>query len=577
MLLSAGASPAKSAGLARHALPRHEKIGVPQVLSAADIARYREIFEIQRDGAWELADKHIRALQDRLLMGYVLSQRYLHPTKYRSSYDELRDWMVQYRDHPDAQRIYELALRRKPKKAPEPLSPSSGLVAMVKLPAPPAPEAIGEKGAALRARVDEHLDRNEPQLAEALLDAPDAQESVPATAFDRIRADVATAYYLQGEDRRAYALAAAAAKRSNETVPQADWIAGLASYRTGRLGTAAVHFARHARSPAAGQWSAAAGAYWAARCHLQIRQPTKVERWLRLAASYPRTFYGQIAQRALGLDSPLDWSLPAVTQEDIDRVFELPGGRRAIALVQMGEIVLAEEELRTHVWKLDTDYARSLLAVADAAGLPNTAIRAGVRLAQFGADAADRVLYPEPPWSPRGGFKLDRALLYAFMRQESVFYSRATSAVGAVGLMQLMPGTAMQVSAGADLPIDSQKALYEPDLNISLGQQYLAWLLVRPGITGDLFKLAVAYNAGIGNLRKWEKATEYKGDPLLFIESIPSRETRTYVERVMANFWIYRQRLGQPSPSLDAIVAGEWPAYVPFDQPEAQIAQDVPN
>src|SRR5690606_25207574 len=92
-----------------------------------------------------------------------------------------------------------------------------------------------------------------------------------------------------------------------------------------------------------------------------------------------------------------------------------------------------------------------------------------------------------------------------------------------------------------------------------------------------LFKIAIAYNAGIGNLRKWEKSVRFDEDPLLFIESIPMRETRIYVERVLANFWIYRERLSQPTPALDAVVAGEWPIYVPFDRTESSIAEDVAN
>jgi hypothetical protein len=55
-------------------------------------------------------------------------------------------------------------------------------------------------------------------------------------------------------------------------------------------------------------------------------------------------------------------------------------------------------------------------------------------------------------------------------------------------------------------------------------------------------------------------------DPLLFIESLPSRETRDFVEKVVANLWIYRGRLGQPLPTLDAVAAGDWPAYTPLDR-----------
>ena len=54
-------------------------------------------------------------------------------------------------------------------------------------------------------------------------------------------------------------------------------------------------------------------------------------------------------------------------------------------------------------------------------------------------------------------------------------------------------------------------------------------------------------------------------DPLLFIETIPVSETRAFVERVMSNIWIYRQRLGQATPTLDAVTSGKWPIYVSMD------------
>ena len=57
----------------------------------------------------------------------------------------------------------------------------------------------------------------------------------------------------------------------------------------------------------------------------------------------------------------------------------------------------------------------------------------------------------------------------------------------------------------------------------------------------------------------FEKEIDFNGDPLLFIESIPSRETRGYVERVVANYWIYQDRMGEPQVTLDQVARGEWP------------------
>ncbi|MEM1396247.1 MAG: hypothetical protein AAGH38_02220, partial [Pseudomonadota bacterium] len=82
----------------------------PSVLGQADIETYGAIFDLQERGQWAAADKKIKEVEDPVLMGYVLEQRYMHPTKYRSSYQELRDWLSSYNDHPQAEKIYRLAL-----------------------------------------------------------------------------------------------------------------------------------------------------------------------------------------------------------------------------------------------------------------------------------------------------------------------------------------------------------------------------------------------------------------------------------------------------------------------------------
>ena len=87
---------------------------VPKVLSDEDVRRYQEIFLLQDDGAWAKADKLIAEIEDDILMGHVRHQRYMHPTAYRSKYKELKDWLAAYADHPDAARVYSLAVRRRP-------------------------------------------------------------------------------------------------------------------------------------------------------------------------------------------------------------------------------------------------------------------------------------------------------------------------------------------------------------------------------------------------------------------------------------------------------------------------------
>ena len=240
---------------------------------------------------------------------------------------------------------------------------------------------------------------------------------------------------------------------------------------------------------------------------------------------------------------------------------------RHFALLQMRETRRAELELRPLVYRGDTKLNEALIGVAERVGMPSLAMRVALsdRDPATGESRFPGALYPIPNWRPADGFKVDRALLYAFMRQESAFNVRATSVAGARGLMQLMPATASMM-ARDKLKGARAAELYDPELNLSLGQKYLGHLLEDPTVQGDLFRLAAAYNGGPGNLAKWDRRQADMGDSLMFIESLPVHETRDFIERVLANLWIYRQRLGQESGSLDAVAAGERPMYEDLDR-----------
>jgi len=189
----------------------------------------------------------------------------------------------------------------------------------------------------------------------------------------------------------------------------------------------------------------------------------------------------------------------------------------------------------------------------------------------------DGAAYPIPDFVPPEGFSVDRALIYALIRQESAFNPKAKSWAGARGLMQLMPGTARFVARSTGITLKNRSKLYTPETNLELGQAYIEMLLDESDVSGNLFKLAVAWNGGPGNLRKWKRRTKYLDDPIFFIESIPSYETRTFVERVLTNFWIYRHRFGQDTPSLDAVARGEWPLYTALGHGDHEIATNAPR
>ena len=106
---------------------KYSEIFTNSILSQNDIENYREAYVFQEQCKWKSANKHILKISDTLLMGHILAQRYLHPKCYTSKYLELYYWLKKYNDHPQAKRIYRLAIKRMPKgyKSPsKPINPS---------------------------------------------------------------------------------------------------------------------------------------------------------------------------------------------------------------------------------------------------------------------------------------------------------------------------------------------------------------------------------------------------------------------------------------------------------------------
>ncbi len=373
-----------------------------------------------------------------------------------------------------------------------------------------------------------------------------------AVEYDQIQSKIAASYLYSGNGKRAGELAAASLKRSGKYVPMAGWVAGLAAWENGEYKKSAAAFEIPATSDYASGWTAAAASYWAARAHMRAGNVRVVSKWLEVGMEHPRTFYGLIATRSLGRDFDFNWKVPTFTKNYFDTLMKTDSGNRAIALVAAGQPHLAENEL-IRMKPEDDNMRDALLAYAGYADLPSL----GMRLASLVSDEAgafyDAALYPTGPWKPEEGYKIDPALIYAITRQESKFDPLAKSSAGAVGLMQVMPSTASSIV--------EDPSLTNPQENLEVAQRYLENLLKDKSVQGDMVMLLIAYNAGPGNLAKWKKQWPEVKDPLLFIELIPSSETRAYVERVLANFWIYRLKDGQPTPTLDSLATGKIAKY----------------
>ncbi len=573
---------------------RDDAVALPHPLDAGVAARLRRIFALQRGGDMPAAIAETGRLGDTTLLGDILAERYLAadlPGPARPSAAQLRGWLRDFSDLPDAPAIYRLLAGTSPRGTHLPLPPDS-LTLGGESPAAPLPE---EADPADRAFVrNPLLDRTvQERLAPGGAGAGSALHLVTATRHldplyaAQLRAEIALRLFTDGDTGQALAIGRAAFSGSRGRIGLAGYVAGLAAWRGGRPREALPLFEAASRAGLTPASVRAGAAFWAARAHAQVGDAAAYRPWLERAAAAPRTFYGLLATRLLrprsGWDQRSEQPLhlasltgrpdgfddaagdeagrATLSEIDVDALAATAAGRRVFALLQIGETGRAEASLRRLWPRVQTDIAlcRSIRLVADAAGLATLSDQLAGILQSRGGLPRDEARFPVPRLSPRHGFTVDPALVYALTRLESNFDPEAVSGAGARGLMQLLPATAGFVLGQPARFAGDAVALHDPGLNLQLGQLYLAALAGRPGIDGDLVRLLAAYNAGPTAVAGWG-AGEH--DPLLFIESLPTDETRDYVRRALTYLWIYADRLHLPSPSLDALAAGRWPRFV---------------
>lgn len=418
--------------------------------------------------------------------------------------------------------------------------------------------------------ISAEIKQGRPTYALRLLSQDPAADKLSDTEYDRLRASIARSYLIEGRINRALDIASAASRRSGDVVPMAGWVGGLSAWRLGKYKESQKLFTLAATAKNNSSWMMSAAAYWASRAALRARDFDDANALLEIAAKHPRTFYGLIATRALGQDYDFEWDLPSLSSKQISKIEQSPPAMEAVRLAKSGRVNDAIAQLSTGGWLSSREKREQILVYATENKAPALALHLARTTKDKHGRFFDAALYPETPWRPSKGFHVDRALINALIRQESRFNPNATSSAGATGLMQLMPQTASFMEKGEDVELDN------PHTNLNVGQNYVRHLLENNLVDNDLFAFAIAYNAGPGNLAKWQRDLKsIKDDPLLFIESIPVAETRAFVERVMVNYWIYRIRSDRDVPSLDAIASGHDDKYQTAGQQHETLALNL--
>ncbi len=376
--------------------------------------------------------------------------------------------------------------------------------------------------------------------ARALLSKPVAS---PNDAWWNERNLVARDLLAAGRAADAYAVVIPHGLSKGSAFAEAEFLAGWIALRhLKKTSDAQKHF-QTLFDGVATDISKSRAAYWLGRTHEAAGRSRDARDWYGRAAGFGQTFYGQLAARKLPGTAARLPTDPIASPTDRDAL----AGRELVTMARyLGQ---AGEYERTRPFLLRL--ARMVTAPGETALLaqlalelkrPDVALTVARRGAMNGVVLFDSA-FPVVDLGATGS--IERALALAVTRQESSFNAAAVSSSGALGLMQLLPGTARDVAGRLGVPFIQDKLTRDPSYNVQLGSQYLAEMLGR---FGGSYEIALAaYNAGPNRVARW---LETMGDPrggkidmVDWIEMIPFSETRNYVQRIMEGVTVYRDRL----------------------------------
>lgn len=282
--------------------------------------------------------------------------------------------------------------------------------------------------------------------------------------------------------------------------------------------------------------------FWWAYANEKLGNAVEAEGIYRYLAEH-RHYYGFLAADRLELpyafeDKPLE-----ISQEELASLSQYPEAQRARELYKLDKILDARREWYQLTETLST---RQKLAAARLAQQWDWHDRAIVTMGQTDYRDDIALRFPMPMKDKVEHYsekqQIDPALTYAVIRRESAFMADARSSVGALGLMQIMPGTARRVARHMNLPYGGKYSLLSADINLNLGTSYLGQMLKR--LDSQPVLATAAYNAGPNRVIEWLPQDEPL-EAIRWIETIPFTETREYVSNVLTYSVIYQHRMAQ--------------------------------
>jgi len=383
--------------------------------------------------------------------------------------------------------------------------------------------------------------------AKALLVSPNPGQT---EAWWNERQSIARDMLAAGRAADAYAVVVPHGQTRGIPFAEAEFLAGWIALRHLRKNADAQKHFQTLLDGAPTENSKSRAAYWLGRTAEASGKAAEAKDWYGRAAAFGLTFYGQLAARKLPGGSTRLPGDPAVSDADQKAMSSRELVTVARYIGQAGDYERTRPFL-LQLARLVTGPGETTLLAQLAADLQRPDV--SVTIARRASDSGVNLVGASFPVVDLGNTgSIERALALALTRQESAFNAAAVSSSNALGLMQLLPSTARDVATKLGVPFIQDKLTRDPAYNVQLGSQYLADMLARFGGSYEL--AAAAYNAGPNRVAKW---LETMGDPrsgkidmVDWIEMIPFRETRNYVQRIMEGVSVYRDRLNGPFRTL---------------------------
>ncbi|MDP5290753.1 transglycosylase SLT domain-containing protein [Oceanimonas sp. CHS3-5] len=283
--------------------------------------------------------------------------------------------------------------------------------------------------------------------------------------------------------------------------------------------------------------------YWRGRALASTGKQKEADAaWARAAGE--REYYGFLAAQRSQRPFSLNRQAPPAAPDWQQALTRWPGLARVAEWLALGNKAAARSEWYHLLGSVGEADQLALGALALKQGWHDKSILASIRARAWDQlELRFPVVYEQVFRGQANKLDLDESTLFAIARQESAFYEQARSPVGAGGLMQLMPATARETARKHGIR-DYQRTsdVYRPEVNVQLGSSYFKELLER--YQGNRIPAIAAYNAGPGRINRWLEQSASR--PLdVWVENIPYRETRGYVQNVLAYSVIYQDMLGQ--------------------------------